>query len=200
MRISFLRHIKFIEFKERYLAVGALSLLSAWLFFYVALEIVENGTGDKSWIVTDQQIRSLVLGSRSDFVTGIMLIFTALGSTLSVSILAFISICFTHFTGLFSDRRILFFSSLAVLLFIRIAKWLIGRTRPASESWLTSASGLSFPSGHSAGSFAVLGALFFILGRRCPKTYQKITIWIFWGTHCLHDWIVARLSRCSLSH
>lgn len=165
------------KFKESLLVVVGVALLAVWLFIYIALEVTENGSGDLAWTSVDQNIVNIFATVRSPLMTEVMMTITYLGSMISVSLIALTALLISHFKNFVSERRILFFSSLGSILFIRTTKIFFGRARPSPETWLTSANGLSFPSGHSAGSFAVLGAVFFILGRGCEKQYQRWLIW-----------------------
>lgn len=159
------------------LSLVGTALLAIWIFFYVAFEVTEKGIGDRAWIGVDQGIMKIVADFRSESHTAEMLTFTYLGSTFSVVVIAIIALLLSHFKRLKSERRILACAGLASIFLIRSSKLFFGRERPNPENWLTSAAGLSFPSGHSAGSFAVLGALFFIIGRSCKKQYRRFLVW-----------------------
>ncbi len=165
--------------KRGLLSLVAMAFLAIWVFFYIAFEVTEKGIGDRAWLGLDQGIMKMVAEFRSETLTKVMLAFTYLGSTSSVVVIATVGLLFTHFWRFKSERRIILCACFASMLLIRSAKIFFGRERPSSESWLTSASGLSFPSGHSAGSFAVLGALFFVLGRGCERTFQRFFVWSF---------------------
>ncbi|CAN5493016.1 hypothetical protein BH10BDE1_BH10BDE1_23360 [soil metagenome] len=163
------------KFKAR---VGlAIAFLVAWLFLYVAFEVTEDGTGDLLWVAFDHTVYNAIISMRLEALSSAMLSFTYIGSTIAVSFVALVALIYFYFRSLKSDFRILLGSSLGSLLLIRTSKWVFGRVRPSKETWLMQADGLSFPSGHSAGSFAVLGAVFYILGRSCEHPHQRWTIW-----------------------
>lgn len=114
---------------------------------------------------------------RTNFLTDAMLTASYIGSTISVTLIAVTALVFFQFRKLRSARRVLLCSCIGSILLIRSAKAFFGRVRPDPDTWLAPATGLSFPSGHSAGSFAVLGAIFFILGSACEQKYQRFAVW-----------------------
>ncbi len=106
-----------------------------------------------------------------------MTTFTYLVSTISLTIITTVALIFFHFKNQISNRRMLLVSITLSILLIRSSKYLIGRIRPDSVNWLVPKSGLSFPSGHTTGSTAVIGAIFYVLGRSLSSKKQKSTIW-----------------------
>ncbi len=151
--------------------------LTLWLFLYVATEVTENKTGDPSWLSADSSIGHLFDSARTDTLTSIMTTFTYLGSTLLLSIIALIAVVFLHFKKNFSSRRMILCSVILCVLLIQTFKHYFGRIRPDSSNWLLPATGLSFPSGHTTGSTAIFGTLFYILGMHLISQYARWTIW-----------------------
>lgn len=158
--------------------VFVVTFLTLWLFLYVAAEVTENKTGDPSWLSADATLGHIFNSARTNTLTSLMTTFTYLGSTLSLSIIAFIAVIFLHFKNDFSSRRLVLSSVILSMLLIQSFKHYFGRIRPDSSNWLLSASGLSFPSGHTTGSTAVLGALFYVLGRNLSSPKEQWTIWL----------------------
>jgi undecaprenyl-diphosphatase len=155
----------------------SIALFAAWLFIYIAFEVTENGSGDPLWIKFDRDIYAKIISLRTDFVSGVMLSFTYLGSTATVALVATVALILFRFRKLHSNFRILLASSIGSIILIQATKLFFGRARPSNQAWLVQANGLSFPSGHSAGSFAVLGTVFYALGRTCEYRYQQAIIW-----------------------
>jgi undecaprenyl-diphosphatase len=147
-------------------------------FLYLGHEITENGIEDQSWISFDQQFMWPTAVNKSSPFTDFMLTLTYLGSTISITIIVALAILFCHFKGKKSERLILVSAVTGSVLLIQITKYIFERQRPDSNNLLERANGFSFPSGHATGSFAVLGAIFYIMGRDCPRRYQRYTIWL----------------------
>ena len=155
----------------------AIAFLALWGFLYVALEVTENKTGDPLWLSADAFMRTVFDSHRMESLTLIMTTFTYLGSTISLAIIAGVALIFFQFKRLKSNRRVLLISASLSILLIRSAKHFFGRIRPDSANWLVPESGLSFPSGHTTASTALLGALFYILGREVVSTKEKTIFW-----------------------
>ncbi len=175
---------KLINFKSSlkashsvFLLIG-IAMASAWLLLFIGCEITEGISGEKTWIVLDEKIFAMIIAMRSDFLTDTMMSLTYLGSTFSTTLIVICTALFFHFKELNSERRIILFTAFGCLLSIRLLKFFFDRSRPSTSFWLTHATGYSFPSGHSAGSFAIYGALFFLIGRSCNKIHQRIILWV----------------------
>jgi undecaprenyl-diphosphatase len=153
------------------------SLVSAGLFLFVGFEITEGSTGEASWVILDQRIFTAIIAERKTFLFDAMTSLTHLGSTLSTTLIVIFAALFFQFKNLVSERRVLLVAAIGCLVSISIFKNIFERARPNSEFWLTHVAGFSFPSGHSAGSFAIFGTLFYLFGRSCEKFYQRVILW-----------------------
>lgn len=152
--------------------------LTLWLFLYVGSEVTENKTGDPNWLSADAALGHIFDSARTNTLTLVMTTFTYLGSTVSLSVIALVAILFLHFKNQVSSRRLVLSSVILSVLLIQSFKHYFGRLRPDSSNWLLPASGLSFPSGHTTGSTAVLGALFYVLGRYLSSSEERWIIWM----------------------
>lgn len=126
----------------------------------------------------DDAIIKWVQGAITPQLTGIMKIFTFLGSTAALLSLLIISV----FLMLWQKKRwetlFLVIALSGGVLFNQLLKWMFHRQRPALHR-LIEETGYSFPSGHSMVSFifyGMLGMLFFMfLRNRTPKIVIAIT-------------------------
>lgn len=126
----------------------------------------------------DDAIIKWVQGAITPQLTGIMKIFTFLGSTAALLSLLIISV----FLMLWQKKRwetlFLVIALSGGVLFNQLLKWMFHRQRPAFHR-LIEETGYSFPSGHSMVSFifyGMLGMLFFMfLRNRTPKIVIAIT-------------------------
>jgi membrane-associated phospholipid phosphatase len=110
------------------------------------------------------------------------LVITDLGSPLAVDIVTVLAAA-----GLLLARRwrlaaVVLVSRLGELACESLAKLVVGRPRPHLLPMLTSASGTSFPSGHSAGSVAAYGAILLAVAvclGRPPSRWIVVLVTVF---------------------
>lgn len=119
---------------------------------------------------------NVVYKSRTEFLSGTFLKITYLGSTFFVVLVSVITICALilykkKYTALY------FAGSLFVTdLFVYIVKYLVDRPRPDSPIALYLESTPSFPSGHSAMSFALYAFIALLCFLYFEKVYKKIVV------------------------
>lgn len=157
-------------------ASAALFLLL--FFLYLSHEIVESKNELDSWSTLDRGILDSIVKRRNHELTTFWVSITYLGSSTSLFVFSFVGLLFAHFKSLWSDRFVLATSTIATVIAIPFSKAMIGRPRPAAELWLVPVDSLSFPSGHSLAITAILGSIFYLLGRACPLPVQSLIVWL----------------------
>lgn len=176
-RVSFRFVASYSAMKNRRKQIILISALVVFSFFiHVALEVVEGRTGDPEWMEIDRQIGSWMDAHRNSSLTTVMTTFTYMGSTISLGFISFVSILFLTFKHQRSCRNMMILSVVLSLALIQSIKHIVGRVRPDSNNWLVPESGLSFPSGHTTASTAILGTLFFVLATQVESRAGKVVI------------------------
>ena len=148
--------------KNKIITILIMSLLI--LFLIITYLIITGKT-----ISFDEKIYTLL--PHNDFLTSFMKFITIFGSTAGLSLIAI-----TLFI-LIKDKKksILFPLNLTIIGSLNyILKFIIRRERPLNK--LVSATGFSFPSGHSASSLAFYGFLIYYTYKKCQNTKLKIIL------------------------
>ena len=167
-----------VKEKRKIFLLLAASFFFYSIFLYVSHEIIESKNNLDALNALDRGFLEFVVERRSHGLTAFLVSITYLGSGINLFLLSFVGLLFTHFKKLRSESFILAFSAAAAGVTIPLSKTLVDRPRPEAGLWLVTVDTLSFPSGHSAASASVLGAVFFLLGRSCLQPWQSSIIWL----------------------
>lgn len=153
-----------------YLISGAtLTGFGFLLFAKIASELLEH-----ELYHFDGAVGGWIIGFRSHGLTGMMRGLTFLGSTgWVIGLVIALSV-----VGILLRKRksvyIFDIAMLGALLLTELLKFAFQRQRPAFP-WLATASGYSFPSGHSLISFTLYGFLAYLIVRHCQKPKLYLT-------------------------
>lgn len=160
---------------------GISRLLSAWALSLLAA----IGFGALAWLVGKERIHSfdssiirIVQGWESPGLTRFMKAFSWIGSTKPAMVIALIVIVFL-FVVLRHRRELLFFIVVTggAPLLNSALKHTFERDRPNLHRLIEEA-GYSFPSGHSMASFAMYGALTYLIWVHLPNAAARATWFI----------------------
>jgi undecaprenyl-diphosphatase len=148
--------------------------LGGWLFGVV----LEDVSGHNGSVGLDQPVLDWFARHREPWLTDVMRVVTALGSSAVLVPLGLVA-------GLWWWRRRRDLSALVFLattyvgagVLFQVIKRLTGRARPPSAEALGHFSGLAFPSGHATLATAMWGAFALLVSSATPSWRRKVVAW-----------------------
>jgi len=143
---------------------------SAWLFGYLASEVVEGETG-----VDDEVARSLHAHASPGW-TDVFTAITWLGNLVALAVVLAAAAIVLARRRWYADLQFLLLAALGTKALTEVFKWSFQRERPFFPDPLASESTYSFPSGHASMSLAVYGSLAVIVARRLEQTWQRVAV------------------------
>ncbi len=168
MKVNFDKNTRGIKNWVVYL----LLLLTLSLFSWLAVHVKSGGI-----FLIDEEAFALAFAMRNSIMTLFMRAITFLGSSYFLIPANLLMICWILF---YMKNRLLamqwMITAIASLLLMYLFKGLFGRQRPF-DPFLETATGFSFPSGHTLNSLVFFGLLIFILWK-----FARYKNWKIWGT------------------
>ena len=128
----------------------------------------------------DSNIQTWVRGGLPAGLTRFFKTITMLGNTPVQAIIAIVAVILLYLRQYKSEAIFVGASGLLASILIVSLKYIYQRQRP-SITHLVHASGYSFPSGHSLGTFMILGAIAIVLAQRLEKKESKIVVYAITG-------------------
>ena len=124
----------------------------------------------------DSNIQTWVRGDLPVGLTCFFKTITILGNTPVQAIIAIVAVIWLYLRQYKAEAIFVGASGLLASILIVSLKYIYQRQRP-SITHLVHASGYSFPSGHSLGTFMILGAIAIVLAQRLAKKESKIVVY-----------------------
>jgi len=124
----------------------------------------------------DSNIQTWVRGGLPAGLTRFFKTITILGNTPVQAIIAIVAVIWLYLRQYKAEAIFVGASGLLASILIVSLKYIYQRQRP-SITHLVHASGYSFPSGHSLGTFMILGAIAIVLAQRLEKKESKIVVY-----------------------
>ncbi|MFE1597036.1 phosphatase PAP2 family protein [Nocardia sp. NPDC058705] len=163
--------------------------------------------------VTTMDIRVLdwMIAHRGEALTDIATVITDLGDTLSMVILAAVTIGWLALRRNLPLAALVAVTSMGAGVLVWVIKRLVGRHRPPEASRLVFEPSLSYPSGHTLGSTVVVGIVAIVLIPQLTKHWirlaatvlavafpaavglSRIYLGVHWTTDVLAGWIIGLL-------
>ncbi|MDQ3321968.1 MAG: phosphatase PAP2 family protein [Acidobacteriota bacterium] len=162
------------EFFGLKLLTGLTAAIAAiFLFGWLAQEVFEGAT-----INFDETVRGAIHQTATPFLTGLMKIFSFLGSTAFLVALGLIVAAALY--RLKHNRGLVLFliTTLGEAVLLTALKLSFRRARPEPFFGYALPSSYSFPSGHSLSSFCFYGILAWLITARTENRNLKILVWI----------------------
>ena len=128
----------------------------------------------------DSNIQTWVRGGLPAGLTCFFKTITMLGNTPVQAIIAIVAVIWLYLRQYKAEAIFVGASGLLASILIVSLKYIYQRQRP-SITHLVHASGYSFPSGHSLGTFMILGAIAIVLAQRLEKKESKIVVYAITG-------------------
>lgn len=140
------------------------SILAVGTGTLIFLKLTNDFFDRDDWILIDEPLLRSVVAMRTPWLNRLMLLVTLTGNWPMVALGTMLMSVVLIRSGSFRYLRALLVTNIGALIFIDLAKQIIGRPRPPIEMAITPLSSFSFPSGHSyfAGVFYGLVAYFWI--------------------------------------
>ena len=124
----------------------------------------------------DSNIQTWVRGDLPGGLTAFFKMITTLGNTSVQAVIAILAVIWLYLRQYKAEAIFVGASGLLASILIVSLKYIYQRQRP-SITHLVHASGYSFPSGHSLGTFMILGAIAIVLAQRLAKKESKIVVY-----------------------
>ena len=146
----------------------------------------------------DSNIQTWVRGDLPGGLTAFFKMITTLGNTSVQAVIAILAVIWLYLRQYKAEAIFVGTSGVLASIMIMSLKYIYQRPRP-SITHLVHAGGYSFPSGHSLGTFMILGAIAIVLTQRLVKKQLNCGLWYYW-TSDFPCWTFAYLCGCSLSN
>jgi membrane-associated phospholipid phosphatase len=143
---------------------------SAWLFGYLATEVVEGETH------VDREVARWLHEHASPGWTDLFTAITWLGNLVTLVVVLAVAAFVLARRRRFAELQFLVLAAVGTKLLTDVFKWSFHRDRPFFPDPLASESTYSFPSGHASMSLAVYGGLAFVVARRLERRWQQVAV------------------------
>jgi len=210
-----------VAVRRRRAAPGTVELLLASSVALLVLAAVILGLADgaveQNGLATiDPVVWQWAINQRTPALTTVAIVITEIGSTLSMGIIAGVSVLVLWFRGRRGDAVLVAVVSAGAGLLVRVGKATVGRERPPVEFRLVTETNESFPSGHALASAAIIGVLLVVFAPMIHSTawraaaisggvlfvlalgWSRVYLGVHWATDVLAGWLtgVAWLLLC----
>ena len=187
---------------ELLLTSGAVLLILAAVILGLADGAVENN----GLASIDPVVWQWAIDQRTPGLTTVAIAVTEIGSTLSMGIIAVVSVLFLWFQGRRGDAVLVAVVSAGAGLLVKVGKATVGRERPPAEFRLVTETNESFPSGHALASAAIVGVLLVVFVPLIRSTawrvvaiaggllfvlaigWSRVYLGVHWSTDVLAGW------------
>ncbi|WP_306359315.1 phosphatase PAP2 family protein [Nocardia sp. CC227C] len=191
--------------RRTYLGIAVMLLLGAVFSGLTAVVMRAAGPTD-----VDTALHDWVVGFRSDGLTLAARMVTTCGDTLTMAVLATAVCVGFAWRRWWESAALVGIAALGAAVLVAVGKRLVGRERPPLDGRLATESSLSYPSGHSLGSFVVIGVVVVALlphlrGRVRPALpalavalvpaigLSRVYLGVHWPTDVLAGWTLGAL-------
>ncbi|WP_051023177.1 phosphatase PAP2 family protein [Nocardia pneumoniae] len=188
-------------------AIGV--LIALLMVCTTALTVVALGDDGHGGI--DRTITDWAIAHRAEWLTPIAVTVSAVSGTVAMTVLATLTCLVLSWQRRWSSAALVAGAGIGACVLVRGGKNLVGRARPPVEDHLISVENLSYPSGHSVGSFVVIsvvtvvalpslrGPALRILAAAAAAMFivavglSRIYLGVHWTTDILGGWCVSAL-------
>ncbi|WP_278266099.1 phosphatase PAP2 family protein [Nocardia sp. AG03] len=122
----------------------------------------------------DARVLDWMIAHRGEPLTSIARVITDLGDTLSMTVLATVTVCLFLWQRHWACAALVAITSLGAGLLVVVIKQLVGRNRPPELTRMVYEPSLSYPSGHTLGSTVVVGIVAITLIPRLRRRWARV--------------------------
>jgi undecaprenyl-diphosphatase len=194
-----------VTFRRIPTAIGVLTALL--MVCTAALTVVALGDDGHGGI--DRTITDWAIARRNGVLTPIAVTVSAVSGTVAMTVLATLTCLVLSWQRRWPAAALVAGAGIGACVLVRGGKNLVGRARPPVEDHLISVENLSYPSGHSVGSFVVVGIVVVVAlpsvrpsSRILAATaaafvaavgVSRIYLGVHWATDILGGWCISAL-------
>ncbi len=167
--------------------------------------------GDDGHGGIDRTITDWAIAHRTEWLTPIAVTVSAVSGTVAMTVLATLTCLALSWRRRWSSAALVAGAGLGACVLVRGGKNLVGRARPPLEDHLISVENLSYPSGHSVGSFVVISVVTVVAlpSLRTPALrtlaaataalfivavgLSRVYLGVHWTTDILGGWCISAL-------
>jgi membrane-associated phospholipid phosphatase len=124
----------------------------------------------------DSPALSFMVNHRTPALTGILLVITNLGGTLSMTVASLLTAAWLAWRRAWADVLLVVVAGTGALILVPVTKNLIGRVRPAAANQVVLLTNQAFPSGHALGSLTVIGAIAAVALTHLTNRWLRVTL------------------------
>ena len=150
---------------------GLLAVLGAIILGLADGAIEHNGLAS-----VDPAVWAWAIVHRTPLLTTVAITVTEVGSTLSMGVIATVTVLILWFKGRRGDAVLIAVVAAGAGLLVRVGKATVGRERPPAEFRLVTETNESFPSGHALASAAIIGVILVVLVPLIASTAWRVAV------------------------
>jgi membrane-associated phospholipid phosphatase len=182
----------------------------------VILGLADGAIEGEGLASVDPIVWSWAIEHRTPALTALAVAVTAIGSTVSMAVIATVAVLLLWFNGRRADAALVAVVASGAGLLVKVGKATVGRQRPPAEFRLVTETNESFPSGHALASAAIIGVLLVVLVPLIRSTagriaaisggvlfvlgigWSRVYLGVHWATDVIAGWVtgVAWLVLC----
>ncbi len=182
----------------------------------IVLGLADGASENNGLAAIDPLVWQWMVDHRTPAMTTVAIVVTEVGSTVSMTIIAIVTIGYLLIKRRRGDAVLVAVVAAGAGLLVRVGKATVGRERPPVEYRLVTETNESFPSGHALASAAILGVVLVVLlpsirsrGLRIGVAIgvglfvvaiglSRLYLGVHWATDVLAGWVtgLAWLSLC----
>src|SRR6478752_9078796 len=164
----------------------------------IVLGLADGASENNGLTAIDPIVWQWMVDHRTPAMTTLAIVVTEVGSTVSMTIIALVTIGYLLIKRRRGDAVLVAVVAAGAGLLVRVGKATVGRERPPVEYRLVTETNESFPSGHALASAAILGVVLGVGLFVVAIGLSRLYLGVHWATDVLAGWVtgLAWLTLC----